>query len=71
MQNDVDFPFRNLNFDSDFVDLKNDLFVSPNNVCFVKRNVRKGIVSSILEEFLNTRIMIKKSLKCHSGTMKD
>ncbi|XP_078322604.1 uncharacterized protein LOC111104775 [Crassostrea virginica] len=45
--------------------IKNDVTVSPNGVVFVKEHVRKGIISKMVEEILNTRIMVKKSMKEH------
>lgn len=45
--------------------LRNDITVSPNGVAFVKPSVRKGVVPSMLEEILNTRIMVKQSMKTH------
>lgn len=38
-------------------------FVSPNNILFVRKNIRIGILPMILEELLLTRIMIKNSMK--------
>ena len=43
--------------------LKEFLYVAPNNVVFLKKNVREGIIPQILLEFLSSRIMIKKSSK--------
>ncbi|KAM7395002.1 hypothetical protein PAMA_006648 [Pampus argenteus] len=45
--------------------LRNDITVSPNGIAFVKSSVRKGVVPSMLEEILNTRIMVKQSLKTY------
>eukprot|EP00064_Thunnus_orientalis_P003050 superscaffoldBa00000242_g3058 len=45
--------------------LRNDITVSPNGVAFVKSSVRKGVVPSMLEEILNTRIMVKQSMKSY------
>ena len=42
-----------------------NIIVSPNNVAFVKRSVREGILPRMLSEVLNTRIMIKKSMKIY------
>ena len=39
--------------------------VSPNGVVFVKDHVRRGIMPRMLEEILNTRVMVKKSMKLH------
>lgn len=44
--------------------LDNDqLLFSPCGVAFVKQEVRRGILPQMLEEILNTRLMVKKSMK--------
>uniref|UniRef100_A0A3P8WNJ4 DNA polymerase zeta catalytic subunit n=1 Tax=Cynoglossus semilaevis TaxID=244447 RepID=A0A3P8WNJ4_CYNSE len=45
--------------------LRNDITVSPNGIVFVKAAVRKGVLPSMLEEILNTRIMVKQSMKSY------
>ncbi|XP_078398728.1 DNA polymerase zeta catalytic subunit isoform X1 [Cetorhinus maximus] len=45
--------------------LWNDITISPNGVAFVKSSVRKGVVPSMLEEILKTRIMVKQAMKAH------
>ncbi|XP_061780433.1 DNA polymerase zeta catalytic subunit [Nerophis lumbriciformis] len=45
--------------------LRNDVTVSPNGVAYVKASVRKGVLPSMLEEILQTRIMVKKSMKAY------
>uniref|UniRef100_UPI003AAE4BD6 DNA polymerase zeta catalytic subunit n=1 Tax=Centroberyx gerrardi TaxID=166262 RepID=UPI003AAE4BD6 len=45
--------------------LRNDITVSSNGIAFVKPTVRKGVLPSMLEEILNTRIMVKQSMKTH------
>ncbi|GCC38166.1 hypothetical protein chiPu_0016678 [Chiloscyllium punctatum] len=45
--------------------LWNDITISPNGVAFVKPSVRKGVLPSMLEEILKTRIMVKHSMKTH------
>ncbi|KAM8726444.1 DNA polymerase zeta catalytic subunit isoform 4-T4 [Acanthopagrus schlegelii] len=45
--------------------LRNDITVSPNGIAFVKSSVRKGVLPSMLEEILNTRIMVKQSMKSY------
>ncbi|XP_058470298.1 DNA polymerase zeta catalytic subunit [Solea solea] len=45
--------------------LRNDITVSPNGIAYVKSSVRKGVVPSMLEEILNTRIMVKQSMKSY------
>lgn len=43
--------------------VNDQLHVSPVGTVFCKKNVRKGVVPIMLEEILNTRIMVKKSAK--------
>ncbi|XP_061097381.1 DNA polymerase zeta catalytic subunit isoform X2 [Conger conger] len=45
--------------------LRNDITVSPNGVAYVKSSVRKGVLPSMLEEILKTRIMVKQSMKAY------
>ncbi|XP_036405177.1 DNA polymerase zeta catalytic subunit [Megalops cyprinoides] len=45
--------------------LRNDITVSPNGIAFVKSSVRKGVLPSMLEEILKTRIMVKQSMKAY------
>lgn len=49
--------------DGDLEKLKDHIFISPNKIAFVKKNIREGIIPRILHEFLISRIMIKKSSK--------
>ena len=50
---------ENLNFDK----IKDSIFISPNNIAFLRKNIREGILPQILLEFLCSRIMIKRSSK--------
>jgi len=43
--------------------MKDDIIVSPNGLMFVKHRVRKSLLSKMLSEFLDTRVMIKQSMK--------
>ncbi|CAO3634390.1 unnamed protein product [Cunninghamella blakesleeana] len=43
--------------------LEDHLNVSPNGVAFVKPYIRKSLLAKMLEEILETRIMVKKSMK--------
>lgn len=43
--------------------LRHDITVSPNGIAFVKSSVRKGVMPSMLEEILNTRLMVKQCMK--------
>lgn len=45
--------------------LRHDITVSPNGIAFIKSSVRKGVLPSMLEEILNTRIMVKQSMKTY------
>lgn len=47
--------------------LQGQINCTPNGVAFVKSEVRKGILPRMLEEILNTRIMVKNSMKLHSS----
>ena len=60
------FGFASYTVPVDFVrnNLEN-INISPNGVIFCNQNVRKGILSSILEEILDTRLMVKKCLKMY------
>lgn len=37
--------------------------VSPNGMMFVKPEVRKGLLSRMLVELLDTRVMVKQAMK--------
>uniref|UniRef100_A0A673FT76 DNA polymerase zeta catalytic subunit n=1 Tax=Sinocyclocheilus rhinocerous TaxID=307959 RepID=A0A673FT76_9TELE len=47
--------------------LRNDITISPNGVAFVKSSVRRGVLPSMLEEILKTRIMVKQSMKAYKN----
>ncbi|XP_028411186.1 DNA polymerase zeta catalytic subunit-like isoform X2 [Dendronephthya gigantea] len=47
--------------------LENDIHVSANGAAFVKPGIRRGILPRMLEEILNTRVMVKKSMKEHKS----
>ncbi|XP_051510616.1 DNA polymerase zeta catalytic subunit-like isoform X1 [Myxocyprinus asiaticus] len=47
--------------------LRNDITISPNGIAFVKSTVRKGVLPSMLEEILKTRIMVKQSMKAYKN----
>uniref|UniRef100_A0A672LUH0 DNA polymerase zeta catalytic subunit n=1 Tax=Sinocyclocheilus grahami TaxID=75366 RepID=A0A672LUH0_SINGR len=47
--------------------LRNDITISPNGVAFVKPSVRRGVLPSMLEEILKTRIMVKQSMKAYKN----
>lgn len=46
---------------------KDKLNFSPCGVAFVKRDVRLGILPRMLQEILDTRLMVKKSMKQNKG----
>ena len=43
-----------------------DLIVTKNGACFVKKKIRKGIIPKLMQEFFLTRIMLKKNKKKYS-----
>ncbi|XP_046848507.1 DNA polymerase zeta catalytic subunit-like isoform X2 [Xenia sp. Carnegie-2017] len=43
--------------------LQDDIHVSANGSVFVKSNIRRGILPRMLEEIVDTRIMVKKAMK--------
>ncbi|XP_075227107.1 DNA polymerase zeta catalytic subunit [Lycorma delicatula] len=47
--------------------LKDSLNYSPSGIAFVNSSVRRGILPIMLEEILETRLMVKKSLKENKG----
>lgn len=42
-----------------------DIIIAPNLNCFVKPHIKRGILPKMLFEILNTRIMVKKSMKLY------
>ena len=42
---------------------KRKVHVAPNGVAFVDQSVRKGLISKMVEDILNTRIMVKRFMK--------
>lgn len=42
-----------------------DINVSPCGAVFVKSNVREGVLPRMLREILDTRLMVKQSMKLH------
>ncbi|KAL1131908.1 hypothetical protein AAG570_011519, partial [Ranatra chinensis] len=47
--------------------LKDNIHISPTGIGFVKPNVRTGVLPQMLEEILNTRLMVKQSLKANKN----
>lgn len=45
--------------------LQDKMNFSPCGVAFVKKEVRQGILPRMLSEILNTRLMVKESMKLH------
>lgn len=41
----------------------NDIIITPNNIGFVKKHVREGFISLMMHELLQSRIMVKNSMK--------
>jgi len=48
----LNVPFQTL------LKLTDDITISPSGVAFVKKNICKGILPSMLQEILDTRIMV-------------
>ena len=44
---------------------KNRVSISPGGVVFLKKEERRGVLPQMLEDILNTRIMVKQSMKRH------
>lgn len=42
---------------------KNDIFISPNGVIFLKSNIRRGIMPIMEDLILSVRILVKKTMK--------
>ncbi|KAJ3040197.1 DNA polymerase zeta [Rhizophlyctis rosea] len=47
--------------------LKDHVNVSPNGVVFVKPHIREGVIRRMLSEILDTRVMVKQSMKRYKG----
>lgn len=65
-----EFPlgFSSLRVSTDFLkEHADNINISPNGILFVNPTVRKGILSSILEEIIDTRLMVKKCLKMYNA----
>jgi len=43
--------------------IKKNTFMSPNDTIYVNKNIREGILPTMLKELILTRIMIKNSAK--------
>ncbi|GAA5834931.1 hypothetical protein JCM11251_002064 [Rhodosporidiobolus azoricus] len=43
--------------------LKDDITISPNGIVFVKPNIRKSLLAKMLSDLLDTRVMVKESMK--------
>ncbi|CAG2169470.1 unnamed protein product, partial [Oppiella nova] len=46
--------------------LRDDIHISPNGVVFLKDYVRRGILPKMLDEILETRIMVKNAMKMNN-----
>lgn len=47
--------------------LKDDINISPNGLIFVKPHIRRSLLAKMLTEILDTRVMIKGSMKGQKG----
>ncbi|VVC26026.1 Hypothetical protein CINCED_3A006758 [Cinara cedri] len=54
---ELNVPFENL------LQIIDDITISPSGVAFVKKNICKGILPTMLQEILDTRIMVKNLMK--------
>ncbi|EEB05155.1 DNA polymerase zeta catalytic subunit Rev3 [Schizosaccharomyces japonicus yFS275] len=43
--------------------LKDDIYISPNGVAYVQKNVRKSLLARMLEELIDTRLLLKSGMK--------
>ena len=46
------------------------MIIAPNLNCFVKPEIKQGLLPRMLSEILNTRIMVKKSMKLFAKNKK-
>lgn len=46
--------------------ISDSIIVAPNLCCFLKPHIKRGILPLMLSEILNTRIMVKKSMKLYA-----
>lgn len=58
-----DFDFLGGDAEDDVI--RSKLFVAPNKVAYVRKEVREGVLPRLLSEFLQTRIMFKDSAKLY------
>ena len=66
----IPFGCLNYTFDSSVLNnlsLINDITISPAGIAFVKRHMRYGILPQMLDEILNTRVMVKQSMKAYKN----
>lgn len=49
----------------DLIELEDKITIAPCGSAFVRRDVRKGLLPAMLEEILETRLMVKQSMKLH------
>lgn len=58
-----DFDFLGLDASED--QIRSKIFVAPNRVAFLRREVQEGVIPRLLSDFLRTRIMFKDSAKLY------
>ena len=39
----------------------------PNGIAFVRQHIQKGVLPTMVEEILRTRLMVKRSMKDYKG----
>jgi DNA polymerase zeta len=49
--------------------MREHINISPGGVVFLKNTLQRGILPQMLEEILNTRIMVKQSMKKHAKVL--
>ena len=59
--------FNNFGEEEAFEKLKSYVFVTPNKVAFLRKNIKEGVIPKMLLEFLMSRIMIKNSAKLYNS----
>jgi DNA polymerase zeta len=72
MSEEYKFGATSMFLPSNVLKLINDdqVTISPNGVVFVKSATRKGLIPEMLQEILDTRVMVKKSMKMHKDNKK-
>ncbi|KRX05340.1 Ribonuclease H-like domain [Pseudocohnilembus persalinus] len=67
VKNDTQINLKNLFNGMSEYQIKDSIFIAPSGIAFVKKHIRTGVINQILKEFLDTRIMIKQSMKYYKN----